>query len=54
MNDKDFCVKLLTIAKELNDMAENVADNDEQYNICIYITDKIINEYEIYKKLHNL
>ena len=54
MTDKEFGVKLLTIAKELNDMAENIADNDEQYHICSYITNRIIDEYEIYKRHHNL
>ena len=54
MSDKDFCTKLLLMAKDLNNLAENVVENDDQYDACSYITDKIIKEYEQYKMKHNV
>ena len=34
MSDKDFCTKLLLMMKDLNDLAENVIENDDQYDAC--------------------
>ena len=54
MSDKDFCTKLLLMAKDLNNLAENVVENDDQYDVCSNIIDKIIKEYEQYKMKHNV
>lgn len=54
MSDKDFCIKLLNMAKELNDMAENVIDNNDQYDICVNICDRIIDKYNDYKMKYNM
>ena len=54
MSDKDFCTKLLLMAKDLNNLAENVVENDDQYDACSNIIDKIIKEYEQYKMKHNI
>ena len=56
MTDKDFCTKILEIAKQLNDMAETAFkdSNEEQYDISNYLCDITLDKYEIYKKYHNL
>ena len=56
MTDKEFCTKILEIAKQLNDMAETAINdsNEEQYDISNCLCDITLDKYEVYKKTHKL
>ena len=56
MTNKDFCIKILEIANELNSMAKTALDdlNEDQYDVCKYLRNKTLDKYKVYKKTHKL
>lgn len=50
MTDKNFCMKLLLLAKEFNQMSILLEDNPDQSAIYDELTDIVLSKYDNYRK----